>query len=168
MKTLALLPIALLCAGCFHIHHGDGSGQNMSSVNQLAHNQVLYVHHFGNRKAVAKNLKISPSHTSWMDATTGSYVTIPTREIVNIKILEAQSQRGNGFGMGMLAGASMGVMLGVSGDASPSEKSTIAVLGGLGFGLLGGMVAQMTNVGGGAKYRIVWTNPEVPIRRAVW
>ena len=160
---------ALLCAGCFHIQPGDGSSQTMSSVNRLASNQTLYVHHFGNRKAAARNLQITPTHTSWMDATTGSYVTIPTREIVNIKMLESQSEGGSGgFGMGMLAGASMGVMIGVSGDASPSDKSTIAVLGGLGFGLLGGMIGRMTSIGSGSKYRIVWTNPEVPIRRAVW
>lgn len=169
MKTLALLLTALCSAGCFQVQPGDSVGHNMASINRLATHQTLYVHHFGNRRAVAQNLRISPTHTSWLDATTGSYVTIPTREVVNIKMLESKSTDSNGgFGMGMLAGASMGVMIGVSGDTNASDKSTMAVLGGLGFGLLGGMVGRMVNVGGGAKYQIVWTNPEVPIRRAVW
>lgn len=71
--------------------------------------------------------------------------------------------------MGMLAGASMGVMFGLSGDAPPEEKSTIAVLGGMGMGILGGMVGKMTSGSRqGVKYRVLWSNPEVPIRRAVW
>ena len=71
--------------------------------------------------------------------------------------------------MGMLAGASMGVMFGLSSDGASSEKSTYAVLGGMGMGVLGGMVGQMTsNSRDGVKYRIIWTNPEIPVRRAMW
>ncbi len=168
MKSLALFLFALLCSGCLHIKHIDEGNQSMDAVNQIARHHVLYVHHFGDRRAAAERLKITPTHTSWLDTTTGSYVTIPTREIVDIKIQEQVARKSGGFGMGMLAGASMGVMFGLSGDTTASDKSTIAVLGGMGMGLLGGMVGQMTSSRSSMKLRVVWTNPDVPIRRAVW
>ncbi len=160
--------LALSCAGCISMAPIDEGRHNMASINQIATHQILYVHHFGDRRAAAQNLRITPTHTTWIDASTGSYVTIPTHEIVDIKIKEQFVRKGKGFGMGMLAGASMGVMFGLSGSQEPSEKSTYAVLGGMGLGLFGGMVGQMTSNGEGVKYRVIWTNPEVPIRRAVW
>lgn len=168
MKTLAPFLIAVTCAGCFHVGHMEGGRHTISSINQLGRQQTLYVHHFGDRRAAAENLRITPTHTSWVDASTGQYITIPTEEIVDIKVREHFARKGNGFGVGMLAGASMGVMVGLSGNANASEKSTYAVLGGMGFGLFGGMIAQMTNRGDAVKYRVIWTNPAVPIRRAVW
>lgn len=160
--------LALSCAGCLNLAPIDEGRHTMASINQIAMQQTLYVHHFGNRRAAAERLRITPTHTSWVDAATGSYVTIPTHEIVDIKIREQFVRKNNGLGMGMLAGASMGVMFGLSGSTEPSEKSTYAVMGGMGLGLLGGMVGQMTGSREGIKYRVIWSNPEVPIRRAVW
>ncbi len=168
MKTLAPLLLVLTCTGCFNVRNIEPGRQTMASVNQIAAYQVLYVNHFGNRRAAAMRLKITPTHTSWRDASSGSYVTVPTEEIVDIKIKEQFVRKRSGFGMGMLAGASMGVMFGLSGDGESPEKSTIAVLGGMGMGIVGGMVGQMTSNRDGVKYRVIWANPEVPIRRAVW
>ena len=169
MKTLAPIFIMITCAGCLQLQPLDDGRHSMTSVNQIAANQILYVHHFGGRTAAAHQLKITPTHTSWRDVSSGSFMTIPTKEVIDIKVKETVVRRNNGFGMGMLAGASMGVMFGLSGDAPPEEKSTIAVLGGMGMGILGGMVGKMTSGSRqGVKYRVLWSNPEVPIRRAVW
>ncbi len=168
MKSLTPLVLLLACSGCVNLSPIDNGRQTMQSVNQIATSQVLYVHHFGDRRAAARKLKISPTHTSWVDATSGRFVTIPTSEIVDIKVRDQVVRSNNGFGMGMLAGASMGVMFGLSGDAAASEKSTIAVLGGMGMGILGGMIGKMTSQRERVKYRVLWANPEVPIRRAVW
>ena len=167
MKSLAFLLMGFVFAGCMNMYAPQGQSQPMSSVNRLATNQVLFVHHYGERQAAAERLRITPSHTSWVDASTGNYITIPTSEVINIKVRETQARKSGGFGMGMLAGASMGVMLGLSGDASASDKSTIAVLGGIGMGMLGGMVGQMTGSRETARYRVIWSNPEVTMRASV-
>lgn len=162
MKTILLVLIAFLLSGCVGMKPLNMTPQSMSAVNEIAAFKLVYVEFAGNRSAVAENLKIDNSTTTWLDPDSGKIVSIPTENIENIKTAGPIHRPKNKFGMGVLAGSAFGVMFGLSSGGSASDQSTYAVLGGMGFGLVGGFMSQMfTGNMQRSSYQVIWTNPDI-------
>ena len=165
MRTLVVIFIFCTCSGCVQIGSYHPSTQNIETVNRLGRSQLLYVLDNQGRRSVAQQLVMSSSETSWIDPSSGTRISLSTSEIVDIKTQEHIAGKSSGFGIGFLIGASMGVMAGVTADGESSDRSTAAVLGGMGFGVLGGMLSSMMSRRGKTQYRVVWANPKPMSRR---
>ena len=121
MKTLVVVILLCTCSGCLQIGSYYQDAQSLDAVNRLGQSEVLYVQDSRGHRSMAEQLMMSPTQTTWIDAISGTQVTMPTAEIVDIKTQESVTRQRSGFGVGFLAGASMGVMAGVTADGESSD-----------------------------------------------
>ncbi|MDT7856570.1 hypothetical protein RQM47_07955 [Rubrivirga sp. S365] len=149
-------------AGCTHIQPAPlASAGGRSDVNDRARTADATVVLADGERARARALHLAPDLATWTDPQTGAARSAPTADLLSVRFVDRARGGAEGAGLGLLAGAGVGLALSAlvvaSGDTGPLEPAEGAALITSAFGLIGAGVGAVGGLdrGSQAVYRPV-------------
>jgi hypothetical protein len=123
--VLALLVVAV---GCTHTTVMNPSNlQTCARLNDDVGHRKAAITLTDGRNFAAKGLLLAPDSTSWLDPRTEELRTVPTAEVMEIRIVRHGKGALQGLGIGFLTGALTGAVVGFAdGDDPPGWFSMTA------------------------------------------
>ena len=164
-RLIAVLSIALLLVGCAHVRPADptAAGVDLDDINARLAGRMVRVKLVDGTELVAHDVRISadsvffrPQMFPHLESAWPARVEreLPTSEVGSIEV----TRRGRGaadgaligFGIGLVAGAAIGIAVDEADEASIWSTETAALVGGFVFGVLGTGVGAIIGVGLGS------------------
>ena len=166
-RFLLAISIVVFAGGCVHVRSIDEThGVRMQHFNSVAGQSTVLVRFRDGSSMHARQLRAANGVVQWVDPFTGRRVSASIDEVFEIQVKDRSVGMFDGLGLGILAGATIGLMADLSmrsvDPESPSPESQGAsggatVVGGMlagGFGLVIGGARGATRC-----YRFVRSRP---------
>ena len=163
--TVFFILLAPFAAGCMHVKSIDGTNTDtIYHLNRATQHTTVLVHFNDGSYTYAEDLNVGPITTYWNEPNSQRSVYVPTSDIFEIHVRDRTNGMFDGLGLGILAGASMGMIAGLSLRSSDpesidpeSQTASAGLVGGMVVGSLGMLIG--TTRGATQCYRFRNTNP---------
>ena len=141
VSVVVVAVAVVLISGCAHVP----VPRTLEAASSSVEGRSGEIRLFDGLTVLGRGIQVSPASVSWTNAETGSMESVPTTEVVEIRVPRRGRGLLGGLGRGCLMGGSIGAVVGAvagSGGGCVNELATsdkeCALLVGLAGGILGG------------------------------